>query len=180
MRVSAVAPFVVALFLTCALDAGQPAKRGRSRRSCRQFRRRAAGGVTVTATAGDGRVLATAVTDGSGRYVFPALPPKRRSHVSTEGFAEVRTALEVKAGAESRGSTPGTGVAFRDRCRSRPAPTIVLERGSRQCAPPPLAANPVPAHDRSAVCGPAKADVVRSVRSVRSSPAVTKPRESCA
>ena len=175
MRVSAVAPFfVAALFLTGALAAGQPAKSGVVRGAVADSSGAVLPGVIVTATAGDGRLLATAVTDGSGRYVFPALPAGSAALTfQLEGFADVSTTLDVKAGAEARAvqrlelaSLSETVVvrapapADHPRTRFEPVP-----------APVPLAANPVPAHDRSAVCGPAKADVVpeRPLGTIKSS-----------
>ena len=175
MRVSAVAPFfVAALFLTCAIATGQPEKSGAIRGAVADSSGAVLPGVTVTATAGDGRLLATTITDGSGRYVFPALPAGNATLTfQLEGFADVSATLEVKAGVESRAvqrlelaSLSETVVvrapAPADRPRTRFEPVA---------APLPLVANPVPAHDRSAVCGPAKADVVpeRPLGTIKSS-----------
>jgi hypothetical protein len=117
-------------------------------------------GVTVVATAGDGRVLATVVTDAAGGYVFSALPPGP-AHLMFElaGFDTAVVGLTVQPGVESRvvqrlglasitesvvvyGKAP---VVPPDRPRPlplpRPAPPVVI---------------PVPAHDRDSICGPAK------------------------
>ena len=61
-------------------------------------------GVTVVATATDGRLLETAVTDGSGGYVFRALPAGPITLTfQLEGFASRAFALVVRPGAESAG-----------------------------------------------------------------------------
>src|SRR5271169_7097195 len=60
-------------------------------------------GVIVVVTAAGGRLLATAVTDGVGGYVFPALPAGPVTLTfQLEGFASATVALAVQSGAESR------------------------------------------------------------------------------
>jgi hypothetical protein len=67
-------------------------------------------GVTVVATATDGRVLATEVTDAAGGFVFAALPPGA-VHLTfqLEGFAPTVVRLTVQS-AESRPRALGAGV----------------------------------------------------------------------
>src|SRR6185436_17617004 len=52
-------------------------------------------GVTIVATAGDGRVLATATTDGTGSYALDALPEDALTLTfELEGFSSAVVALE--------------------------------------------------------------------------------------
>src|SRR3979409_1637473 len=60
-------------------------------------------GVTVIATAADGRVLASAVTDATGSYVFRAVPAGPvMLRFRLEGFAGVLVGVTVQPGADSR------------------------------------------------------------------------------
>ena len=114
-------------------------------------------GVTVVATAADGRVLATTVTDPAGGYVFRALaagPVILRFEL--EGFTSVVVRLGVQAGADSR---------VVERLEVAPISETVVVYGDVPVDPspfvpssPPPVVSPVPTHDRDSVCGPAKPD----------------------
>ena len=121
-------------------------------------------GLTVVAAATDGRVLATTVTDGSGRYLFPALPagPITLSF-QLEGFAVGTVAGAVRPGAESR-------IVERLELASL-SETVVVKAPLKidpprfvppppPPPPPPPVVRPVPAHDRGSICGPAKPDAL--------------------
>jgi carboxypeptidase family protein len=114
-------------------------------------------GVTVVALAGNGEILATAVTNETGDYSLTSLPPgPTRVTFELEGFATSVVALIVQAGVESHVSRRLALAAIAERVdvigRSpiepptpvppRPAPVIV----------------PVAEHDHESVCGPAKSD----------------------
>ena len=114
-------------------------------------------GVTVVATAADGRLLATAVTDGAGGYVFRALPAGPVTlRFQLEGFASVVVRLAVQPGAESR---------VVERLELAPISETVVVHAQAPVdppssfsppSPPPPVVRPVPTHDRDSVCGPAK------------------------
>jgi len=112
-------------------------------------------GVTVVATAADGRALATAVTDGEGRYVFGALP-SGLVHLSfqLDGFDPAVVDLAVQSGVESRvaqrlelARITESVVVYAKALPVRPPPPP---------PPPPPVLIPVPTHDRDSICGPAK------------------------
>jgi hypothetical protein len=132
-------------------------------------------GVAVVATATDGQVLVTAVTDGAGVYVFrgmPAGPVMLRFRL--EGFAGVLVGVTVQSGAESR---------VVQRLELAPlSETVVVQAPApvetpRPLPPPPVPSpprapllRPVPPHDRDAVCGPAKPGAAtESLGTIRSS-----------
>jgi hypothetical protein len=164
MRVPAATLAIVALFVMCStVAAGQPAQ-GVARGEVTDSSGGVLPGVTIVATATDGRILKTAVTDRSGGYVFRAL--SAGSVILTfqlEGFANVAVAVTVHPGAESRvvqrlevaslaetvvvhGRTPVDPPVD-------PPKRVVLPRPP---PPPPPVVRPVPAHDRDSICGPAK------------------------
>ena len=115
-------------------------------------------GVTVVATSADGRLLATAVTDGSGGYVLRGLPAGSTTLTfQLEGFARVAVALAVRPGAESRvverlELAPISETVVVHAPPAAEAPPVRIVRP----LPPPPVVTPVPAHDRDSVCGPAK------------------------
>jgi hypothetical protein len=162
MRVSAVTPiFLLALLLVgSTAAAGQPPQ-GAVRGAVTDSSGGLLPGVTVVATSRDGQLLATAVTDGSGRYMLRALPAGSVTLTfQLEGFAEVAATLAVEPGVESRivqrlelASLSETVVVHAPAAVDHPRP-----RFDPPPAPLPLVANHVPAHDRGAVCGPAKPD----------------------
>ena len=114
-------------------------------------------GATVVATAVDGRVLATAVTDGTGRYVFRALPSGPiLLRFQLDGFADVVVELTVQPDTESR-VVQRLDLAPLSETVIVSAPAEADPRSpSAPSAPPPPVAAPVPAHDRDSVCGPSK------------------------
>jgi hypothetical protein len=132
-------------------------------------------GVTVVATASDGRLLATAVTDGSGSYVFRALPAGPLTLTfELAGFASLTVALAVEPGAETRVVERLELAHF--------AETVIVhalaavDPPSRLVVPPraPPIVRPIPAHDRDSICGPAKPNAVPellgTIRSRRNEP----------
>jgi hypothetical protein len=128
--------------------------------------------VTVVATAADGRVLATAVTDGTGRYVFRALPSGAiMLRFQLDGFADVVVELTVEPGTESR-VVQRLELATLSETVVVHAPAEVDPRSPSAPLPPPApVARPVPTHDRDSVCGPAKpgaaAESLGTIRSGR-------------
>jgi len=113
-------------------------------------------GVTVEASAADGRALATSVTDERGEYAFSALPAGSvliTFHL--EGFAPAAATLPVEKDAEAHLDqhlvvarlAETVDVVGRAPVDPPPAPPLPL----------PPSVIPVPIHDRESVCGPAKA-----------------------
>ena len=115
-------------------------------------------GATVIVTSADGRILATAVTDDVGGYVFRALPAGPvRVMLQLDGFATAVVELAVQPGAESvvvgrLGLAPitETVVVFGKAPVDPPLPPLL------PLQPPPRVAIPVPRHDPESICGPAK------------------------
>jgi hypothetical protein len=115
-------------------------------------------GVTVVVTTTDGRILATAITDGAGGYLFRALRPGPvRLMFQLAGFDSAVVGLTVQPGIESRvverlGLAPITeSVVVYGRAPVDPPRPLVPP-------PPPPVVIPVPTHDRDSICGPAKPD----------------------
>jgi hypothetical protein len=118
-------------------------------------------GVTVTARAPDGRVLATVVTDAAGRYRIGPLPEGAlKVTFELAGFSSA--AAEVAAGPDAE-TVVNQRLAIASRSEivdvlgrmpvpMPAAPAAVLSIP----APPPPVTKPVPDHDRESVCGPAK------------------------
>ena len=160
---SAVTPILllVALFLIGSNGAAGQSPQGAVRGAVTDSSGGYLPGVTVVATSTSGQLLATAVTDSSGRFVLRALPAGTVTLTfQLEGFAEVTATLAVEPGAESRmvqrlelASLSETVVVHAPAAVDRPRP-----RFDPPPAPLPLVANPVPVHERGAVCGPAKPD----------------------
>lgn len=173
MRVPAATLAIVALFVMCSTVAADQPAQGVARGEVTDSSGGALPGVTVVATA-DGRILKTAVTDGSGGYVFRALPSGPIILTfQLEGFAGAAVALTVQPGAESR-------VAARLELASLSETVVVHGRAmvvspSRFVPPPPPpppppVVRPVPAHDRDSICGPAKPGALpESLGTIRSS-----------
>ena len=118
-------------------------------------------GVTVAATAADGALLATAVTDGSGVFVLRALPVGSITLVfQLEGFADATAPAVVARGGELRVAQRLSLAPLSETVvvRAPAAPAVARPHFVPQPAPPPLVARPLPEHDRAAVCGPAKPD----------------------
>jgi Carboxypeptidase regulatory-like domain len=113
-------------------------------------------GVTVEASAEDGRVLATAVTDERGLYFFTALPAgSMRITFALEGFSPAAVTLALELDSEAR---------LDQHLAVAPVAETVDVVGRAPVDPPPPpplpsppSVIPVPIHDRESVCGPAKA-----------------------
>jgi hypothetical protein len=161
MRVSAATLAVLALVMICPPADGQTVPgRGRVRISVTDNSGGALPGATVAASM-NGQLLVTQVTDGSGRSVFPALPAGVITLAfQLEGFAEAAVSQVVEPGVES-------SVVQRLQLASLSETVVVrapapVDRPVARFDPPPVAptlvATPLPAHDRGAVCGPAKPD----------------------
>jgi hypothetical protein len=122
-------------------------------------------GVTVVATAADGRILATTVTDGVGGYVLKALPPGP-VHLMFQlaGFETAVVELTVRPGVESRvverlglAAITESVVVYSKAPAAPPRPLIPLDRQRPQLPPPPhQVVIPVATHDRDSICGPSK------------------------
>ena len=121
-------------------------------------------GVTVVVTSIDGRVLATAVTDGRGVFAFDSLPAEPVTVAfELEGFSPAAIDVTVTRDAEARVPTQRLALASRaERVdvvgRVPVAAPPVPPRPTPPPPPPPPHVIPVPEHDRDSVCGPAKAD----------------------
>jgi hypothetical protein len=120
-------------------------------------------GVTVVASAADGRVVATTVTDGAGVYVLTGLPAGPLTlGFQLEGFADTSVDAVVEPGQEARVAQRLRLAPLSETVVVR-APAVVDVPRARFDPPPPpapLVARPLPEHDRAAVCGPAKPDAV--------------------
>ena len=118
-------------------------------------------GVTIVALAADGRVLATAVTDGAGRYVLGPLAAGRVVLTfQLEGFSTA--AVRVPIGAE-------VDAVANQRLLMAPQSETVTVYGKVPEPPPPPPPPPprprpvtrsVPEHDPDSICGPAKLDAM--------------------
>ena len=113
-------------------------------------------GVTVTVTAADGRVVATAVTDGTGAYLLESLPTEAlRLTFQLDGFATASEAIAVQPDVVS--------VVGRRLELAAVTETVVVVGKAPDFTPPPVRrppplppVAPVAAHDRDSICGPAK------------------------
>jgi len=168
MRTSAATFAVLAVLLTgsvpLALQPGQDATAtGAVRGAVTDGSAGVLPGVTVVAMAPDGRVLATAVTDGAGAYALTGLPPGPVTlGFQLEGFADTSADVVVQPGLETR-VAQRLGLAPLAETVVVRAPNVVDVPRARFDPPPPpapLVARPLPEHDRAAVCGPAKPDAV--------------------
>jgi carboxypeptidase family protein len=122
-------------------------------------------GVTVVATAADGRILATAVTDGKGGYVLKALP-LGPVHLTFQlaGFDNATVGLTVQPGVEVRvverlglAAITESVVVYGKAPVAPPRPLLPLDRQRPLLPPSPhRVVIPVPTHDRDSICGPAK------------------------
>lgn len=114
-------------------------------------------GVTVVVTGTDGRVLATAVTDGAGRYAFRTLPSGSiMLRFRLDGFAEVVVELTVQPGAESRVVQRLELASLSETVVVHGAEEVDPRSPSAPSPPPAPVIQPVPTHDRDSVCGPSK------------------------
>ena len=117
-------------------------------------------GVTVVATAADGRLLQTTVTDASGGFVLRALTAGPIALAfQLDGFASTTGTLTVEPGAESR-VVQRLEIAQLSETVVVHGPAMVAQLPRAVSPPPPPppppVARPVPAHDRDSICGPAK------------------------
>jgi hypothetical protein len=126
-------------------------------------------GVTVSALDADGRTLSFTVTDGSGEFAFehlPAGPLNLLFHL--DGFEDANASVTI-APAGTDAAT--RAVAIAQQLQIKALSEIVTVRADPP-PPPPVprpVLQPVPEHDPSAVCGPAKAEgIVQSPGTVRS------------
>jgi Carboxypeptidase regulatory-like domain len=148
------------LVVLCAMVAAAQAGRGVVRVEVTDSSGGRLPGVEVVANAAEGQAL-RAVTDRTGRCVFPAVPAGPvMLRFRLERFAGVLTGVTVQSGAESR---------LVQRLELAPlSETVVVQAPApvemaRPLPPPPVPSpprapllRPVPPHDRDSVCGPAK------------------------
>src|SRR3954447_6351658 len=119
-------------------------------------------GVTVVATAPDGQILATGVTDAVGRYALSLGPgPSIRLTFSLEGFAPA--IVDVAAAADTDPAIPTQRLLL-----AHQSETVVVRGEVRAAAPAPAPVRvmpppvprpvlqPLPDHERDSICGPAK------------------------
>jgi hypothetical protein len=161
---------VITLFIMCSIGAVAQSASGVVRGEVSDSSGGVLPGVTVVATAAGGRILATAVTDGSGRFVFRALPAGSVTLAfQLEGFASLTVPVAVQPGAESRVikrldlASLSETVVVRAPAPVDPLPRAILPPPRPSPPPPPPLAvvKPVPEHDRGSVCGPAKPGALR-------------------
>jgi hypothetical protein len=174
MRTSAAALVIIALLIGCSTVAADQPPQGAVRGAATDSSGGVLPGVTVLAAATDGRLLSTTVTDGSGRFVFPALPagPITLSF-QLEGFAIATVAVAIRPGAETRvverlelASLSETVVV---KAPLKIDPPVRFVPPPPPPPPPPPVVRPVPIHDRGAICGPAKPDAFpESLGTIRS------------
>jgi hypothetical protein len=126
-------------------------------------------GVTVSAADADGRALSFTVTDGSGEFAFdhlPAGPINLLFHL--DGFEDAKASVTIaSAGADAA----SRAVKIAQQLQIKALAESVTVRADPPPPPPPPrpVLQPVPEHDPSAVCGPAKAEgIVQSPGTVRS------------
>lgn len=171
MRVPAVTFAIVVFVVTSSTAAAGQLNQGMVRGEVADSSGGVLPGVTVVATARGGRLLATAVTDGSGAFVFRALPPGPITLTfELEGFASPSAELVVQPGAELRlvqrldvAPFSLTVVVL------APSPVDPPKRFVPPPPPPPPVLIPVPAHDRDSICGPAKPGALpESIGTIRS------------
>jgi hypothetical protein len=116
-------------------------------------------GVTAVASAADGRVLATAVTDGSGTYVLgPIAGRQAQITFGLDGFSPVSVTVAIADG--DAVANPRMLVAPRAETvdvvgRIPPAPPLPPPVPPAKPRPRPVMWT-VPDHDPQAVCGPAR------------------------
>jgi hypothetical protein len=117
-------------------------------------------GVTVVATAADGRVVADNMTDEVGRYVLGGLPAAAvRITFQLEGFSIAFVDLTVTPDVD-------TPIALQRLILAPRSETVVVHgkapvdvpppQRPAPPPPPPPVVTPVPDHDRDSICGPAK------------------------
>jgi Carboxypeptidase regulatory-like domain len=163
MRTSAATLAVLAILLTGTIPAAQQAEpehvAGAIRGAVTDGSGSVLPGVTVVVTSAGGGVLAT-VTDSSGRYVLRNLAAGAATITfNLEGFAEATASVVIQPrelswlGQELRLASLSETVVV----RGHPA-DVPHSRFASRPPEPPLVARPLPEHDRSAVCGPAKPD----------------------
>jgi Carboxypeptidase regulatory-like domain len=121
-------------------------------------------GVTVVATAPDGRVLATAVTDAVGRYTLDGLPAATVTVTfQLEGFSVAAAELTMSGDTDATVRTQRLKLAsksetveVRGEVRVSAPPPPPAPRLPPLPPPPPRVLKAIPDHDRDSVCGPAK------------------------
>lgn len=115
-------------------------------------------GVTVTATAADGRVVATALTDGVGRYTLNALPVGSITVTfQLDGFDSVTVNVTVAAGVETRVVERMRLAQFTENvtvfAEAPPEPAAPFVPTPR---PPRYVVVPVPLQELETICLPSK------------------------
>ena len=161
MRISATTlAFVVLLCSTVA--AGQPAP-GAAVGRITDSSGGVLPGTTIVATAtADGRVLQTTVSDGSGSFALRGLPSGSVTITfQLEGFSSFVAEITIEPGVDAR-IAPRLELApvaetVVVKGRVAAVPRIVAAPPPPPPPPPPPVLQPVPAHDRDSICGPAKA-----------------------
>lgn len=117
-------------------------------------------GVTVVAMAGDGKVLATAVTDGAGRYVIGPLAAGRVILTfQLEGFAPAAVRVAIGADADAVANQRLVVAPQSETVTvvgTVPAPKPLPPPPPRPLPRPKPVTAAVPEHDPDSICGPGK------------------------
>jgi Carboxypeptidase regulatory-like domain len=109
-------------------------------------------GVTVVAMAGDGRLLATTVTNAAGEFAVTGLATDQIALLfHLDGFADAKANVTIGSGPRERLVQRLELAGFNESVTVRADPPPPPP-------PPPRVLAPVPAHDPASVCGPAKAE----------------------
>ena len=160
MRVHAAATLalITLLVVSSTVKGGQPAY-GAARGQVTDRSGGVLPGVTVTATAADGRILKSTVTDGAGGFALSALPAGRLTlTLQLEGFANVAVALGIEPGGDTQIVEHLDLAQLSETVVVHASPVVVPPLRPRIIPPPPPAPvlTAVPAHDRDSICGPSK------------------------
>ena len=116
-------------------------------------------GVSVVATAADGRQLATTVTDANGEFSLEGLPLGPAVVLfRLDGFVDATAKVTVQPKTKIAGPKPDERLVQRMELAARSESVVVRGDPPLPPPPPPPTIVPVPAHDESSVCGPARAE----------------------
>jgi hypothetical protein len=126
-------------------------------------------GATVVAAASDGTPLATTVTNARGEFLFDRLPVGAVDlSFHLDGFDDSRASVTIEPGASG---APGDRDPLVHRMELLTLTESVVVRGDPPLVlpPPRPVLAPVPVHEQTSVCGPARAEgVAPSVGTIRS------------
>jgi hypothetical protein len=114
-------------------------------------------GVVVTAVSAEGRQLGTTVTGASGEFTFEGLPAGAvLLNFHLDGFVDAK----AKATVRPPGAPVDEPIAQRLELAAMAESVTVRAEPPPPPPPPPPVLLPVPPHDETSLCAPAKAEVV--------------------